>query len=130
MIRKIRQIRDSEGVFAAVLKKFFKLFVCILRGLLLSKLRAYGFDKILSYILTWVDRSKDKVRCTFSKLLSVPEGSVSGPILFIISICDVFILNDHIGFRSYASDTTAFSFGGNFDQILDELEKHMTKISE
>ena len=130
MIRKIRQIRDSEGVFAAVLKKFFKLFVCILRGLLLSKLRAYGFDKILSYILTWVDRSKDKVRCTFSKLLSVPEGSVSGPLLFIISICDVFILNDHIGSRSYANDTTAFSFGGNFDQILDELEKHMTKISE
>ena len=130
MIRKIRQIRDSEGVFAAVLKKFFKLFVCILRGLLLSKLRAYGFDKILSYILTWVDRSKDKVRCTFSKLLSVPEGSVSGPLLFIISICDVFILNDHIGFRSYANDTTAFLFGGNFDQILDELEKHMTKISE
>ena len=126
----MRQIRDSEGIFAAVLKKNSKLFVCILHGLLLVKLVAYGFDKILSYILTWVDRSKNKVRCTFSKLLSVPEGSVLGPFLFIISVCHVFILNDDIGFRSYANDTTAFSFDGNFDQILDELEKHMTKIPE
>ena len=48
----MRQIRDSEGIFAAVLKKIFKLFVRILHGLLLVKLVAYGFDKILSYILT------------------------------------------------------------------------------
>ena len=30
----------------------------------------------------------------------------------------------------YADDTTPFVYGENLDQILDELEKHMTKISE
>ena len=42
----------------------------------------------------------------------------------------MFILNDHLEFGSYADDTTPFVYGENFDEILGELEKHMTKISE
>ena len=45
-----------------------------------------------------------------------------------IYICDVFIPKGHIRLRSYADDTTDFAYGVNFDQILDELEKHMTNF--
>ena len=125
--------RDFEGFFVAVYKTFSQVFDCTLHGLLLAKLLAYGFDKILNYILTWVDRNKNEVGCTLNELMSilfdVPKGSALGPLLFIIYICDMFN-NDHIGFRSYADDTTAFAYGGNLDQILDELEKHVTKISK
>ena len=131
MIRKIRKRRDFEGFFAAVYKNFPQVFDCILHGLLLAKLLAYGFDKILNYILTWVDRNKNEVGYTLNELMSilfdVPKGSVLGPLLFIIYICDMFN-NNHIEFRSYADDTTAFAYGENFDQILDELKKHVTKI--
>ena len=46
MIEKIRKIRDSKGVFAAVLTDLYKGFDCISHELLLAKLHAYGFDKI------------------------------------------------------------------------------------
>ena len=44
--------RDFEGFFVAVYKTFSQVFDCTLHGLLLAKLLAYGFDKILNYILT------------------------------------------------------------------------------
>ena len=77
---------------------------------------------------------KTKVGSTFSKLMSilfgVPQGSILGPLSFIIYICDLLILNDHLEFGSYADDTAPFVYEENFDEILGELEKHVAKISE
>ena len=77
---------------------------------------------------------KTEIGSTFSELMSilfgVPQGSVLGSLLFIIYICDLFILNDHLAFGRYADDTTPFVYGENFDEILDELGTHMAKISE
>ena len=42
----------------------------------------------------------------------------------------MFILNDHLKFGSYADGTTPFVYGGNFDEILGEFEKHMAKNFE
>ena len=43
---------------------------------------------------------------------------------------DLFILSDHLDFGIYADDTTPFVYGEHFDQILGELEKHLTENSE
>ena len=65
-----------------------------------------------------------------SILFGDPQGSISGPLLFILHICGLFILSDHHEFGSYADDTTLFVYGESFDEILGELEKYMAKISE
>ena len=96
MIEKMGKIRDSKGVFAAVLTDLSKAFDCISHELLLAKQHAYGFDQIsLTFMHAYLSQrlQKTKVGSTFSELMSiifgVPQGSILGPL---------FIYNLYLGF--------------------------------
>ena len=103
---------------------------------MLAKLYPYGFGKMLNFIHAYLSqrKQKTKVGSAFSDLLNilfgVPQGSVLGPLLLIIFICDLFILNDDIELGSYVDDTPSFVSGETFEQIVSELEEHMASVSE
>ena len=137
MVKTIRKTRDNQGVFAAVMTDFSKGFDCISHELLIAKLNAYGLDEtslkvINSYLKNRTQTTK--VASSFSELLNiifgVPQGSILGPLLFIIYICDLFIVNKDVNFSSYADDTTPFITGMSFEQIIPKLESILLDISQ
>ena len=114
-----------------------KAFDSIFHELLIEKLNAYGFDKIsLKVIISYLKNRTQttKIGASFSELLNiiygVPQGSILGPLLFIIYICDLFIVNKDVIFSSYADDTTPFITGMSFGQIIPELESILSDISQ
>ena len=52
-----------------------------------------------------------------SILFGVLQGPILGP-LIIIYICDLFILNDHVKFGSYADNTTLLFMGKSLTKYL------------
>ena len=68
----------------------------------------------------------------------VPQGSILGPMLFIIYVDDMHSISDKFSFIAYADDTTltstliAFTRGdnGNIDTISSEINKEMKKITD
>ena len=75
-----------------------------------------------------------KVGSSYSEFLSiiygVPQGSIIGPLLFIMYTCYIFIVNKDVNFSSYADDTAPFITGMSFEQIIPELEGILSDISQ
>ena len=126
--RKTEKIRDKKGIFAAVLTDLSKAFDCIPHNLLVAKLSAYGFDtKSLMFISTYLKSRKQRtsIGSAFSDYLNllfgVPQGSILGPIPFIIFLSDLFYIFNDLDYANYTDDTTPYVCRQNYAEAIEFL---------
>ena len=101
----------------------------------IANLEAYGFSyealKVMHNYLT-NRKYRTKVNDSFSDfinlLLGVPEGSILGPLLFKIYICNLSFFVKEENVTSYADDTTPHSNSKNVVAVLENVETKEKEI--
>ena len=130
MLEIWKEATDNNKAFGALLTDLSKAFDCLSHDLLIAKLHAYGIDidslNILQdYLSNRKQRTKvDSFYSSWKAILSgVPQGSILGPLLFNIFMCDMFLILKGTYFTGYADDNTPFAVRDNTKDVKKALKE-------
>ena len=122
LLEKWHYNADQERMFGTLLTDLSKAFDCLPHDIITAKLNAYWFDmKALNFIYDYLRNRKHRTKIdhTYSSwqniLCRVPQGSILGPLLFNIDLCDSLLIINHDDIANYADDNTPYVSGKNID---------------
>ena len=121
---------DNNEIPIGIFIDLSKAFDTINHKILLSKLKYYGISDVpLQLLDNYITNKfqyvviKNIKSNTLQITTGVPQGSILGPLLFLIYINDFSQSSLAFNFISYADDTTLLSTLGNFNNIGSNVER-------
>ena len=135
LVDKITEALDQGETVVGVFLYFSKAFDTVDHNILLKKMEKYGirgvelkwFEDYLSNRLQYVTynnykSSHEKINC------GVPQGSILGPILFLLYTNDFTNVSEFCFSVSFADDTNMFIIGKDMNVLRNQLNEDLRNV--
>ena len=128
-IEQWRESLDKGHVVATVLMDLSKAFDSLPHGLLLAKLNSYGVSlDACDFIRSYLGNRPQQVKIGQYKSSwqtinrGIPQGSLTGPMLFNFFLNDIFYYLSTNNICNYADDNTLYFSGPNIEIVKENIE--------
>ena len=132
----IHSIIDNKGYQISVFCYLSKAFDSLSHNILLDKLKVYGIRGVAlkwfqSYLGSRMQYTvyNDCLSSSTSIRYGVPQGSILGPILFLLYINDITRCTDRLKFLLFADDTTVYIQGHDLNAMKHTLNQELKHVS-
>ena len=134
--RIIKELNSGKEVLA-IFMDLSKAFDTLSHEILLDKLQYYGVRGVcLEWFKSYLSNRQqytvyNSINSSMRNIKTgVPQGSILGPLLFLIYINDIVNSCSEANFILYADDTSLLASHNDFKTLIDSLNKNLAGISK
>lgn len=138
LVDNISDSFDKGNFTLGVFIDLSKAFDTVNHKILLKKLEKYGikgivlkwFESYLSGRQQCVNINQTKRSSYLNITCGVPQGSILGPLLFLIYVNDLPIASPALSTIMFADDTNLFYSSSNIENLFHKVNRELIKISD
>lgn len=128
---------ENNEVTVALFLDLKRAFETLDRERLLTKLKSYGIGgSVLGWLKNYLENRLQRTKCGNSVSgnreidIGVPQGSVLGPLLFLLYINDIGKAITLCNYHLFADDTLLYLAGKNCDEVIEQLNSILGRLNQ